>query len=163
MLLLVNGVQYKRKLKDWNCTRRRKGKISKALKCGSTLLAQRLVTKVPSYLRFLASTGKRLGHFWLTRSPAGSHISFPYFTSFSFMLLAKLKLFWILFLLSADENFLRQFQLVLPTNFAAYRPNLLALDFAPNDPIGSRSNSGHLESSSINNRRTAIAFIRLLA
>ena len=162
MLLLVNGVQYKRKLKDWNCTRRRKGKNSKALKCGSTLLAQRLVTEVPSYLRFLASTGKRLGQFWLTRLPAGRYISFPYFTSLSYMLLAWLDLFWILFLLSADENILRQFQLVLPTKFAAYRPNLLALDFSPKDPIGSSSNGGHLEISSINTRRTAI-FIHSLA
>ena len=76
-------------------------------------------------------------------------------------LLARLKLPWILFFLSADENILRQFQLVLPTNFAVYRPNLLALDFSSNDPIGSRSNGGHLENSSINNRRTAIAFIPL--
>ena len=51
----------------------------------------------------------------------------------------------------------------LPTNFAAYRPNLLALDFSPNDPIGSRSNGGHLENSSINNRRTAIVFITLFS
>ena len=79
------------------------------------------------------------------------------------MLLAWLNLFWILFLLSADENILRQFQLVLPTKFAAYRPNLLALDFSPNDPIGSRSNGGHLEISSINNQRTARVFIRFLA
>ena len=79
------------------------------------------------------------------------------------MLLAWLNLFWILFLLSADENNLIQFQLVLPTNFAAYRPNLLALDFSPNDPIGSRSTGGHLEISSINNQRTARVFIRLLA
>ena len=50
----------------------------------------------------------------------------------------------------------------LPTNFAAYRPNLLALDFSPNDPFGSRSNGGHLENSSINNRRTAIVFIHSL-
>ena len=77
------------------------------------------------------------------------------------MLLAWLNLFRILFLLSAEENILRQFQLVLPTNFAAYRPNLLALDFSPNDPIGSRSNGSHLENSSKNNRRTAIAFIPL--
>ena len=51
----------------------------------------------------------------------------------------------------------------MPTNFAAHRPNLLALDFSPNDPFGSRSNGGHLEISSINNQRTARVFIRFLA
>ena len=77
------------------------------------------------------------------------------------MLLAWLTLFWILFLRSVDENILRQFQLALSTNFTAYRPNLLALEFSPNEPIGSRSNGGHFENSSITNRRTAIAFIPL--
>ena len=50
---------------------------------------------------------------------------------------------------------------VWPTNFAAYRPNLPALHFLPIDLIGSHLNGGHLESSSINNRRTAVAFIPL--
>ena len=42
-------MQYKRKLKNWNCTKRRKRKNSKALKCGSTFLAQRLVTRYNSF------------------------------------------------------------------------------------------------------------------
>ena len=29
--MLVNGMQYKRKLKDWSCTKRRKSKISKSV------------------------------------------------------------------------------------------------------------------------------------
>ena len=44
-----------------------------------------------------------------------------------------------------------------------YRANRPALHFLPNDPIGSRSTGGHLELSSINNRRTATIFIRFLA
>ena len=44
-----------------------------------------------------------------------------------------------------------------------YRANRPALNFLPNDPIGSRSTGGHLELLSINNRRTAIVFIRFLA
>ena len=94
--------------------------------------------------------------------------SFPLFHFLSLtprflFLLAWLNLFWILFLLSADEIILRQFQLALPTNCAACRPNRPTLHFSPNDPIGSRSNGGHLENSSINNRRTTIVFIRFLA
>ena len=38
------------------------------------------------------------------------------------------------------RNILRQFQPVLPTNSAAYRPNRPALHFSPNDSIGSRQN-----------------------
>ena len=107
MLLVINGVQYKRKLKDWNCTKRRK--------------------------------------ILLTRLLDGGHTSFPLLYSLSslpcFLFpLAWLKLFWIFFLFSADENILRQFQLVLATNSFAYRTNLLALDISPNDPIGSRQN-----------------------
>ena len=49
-------------------------------------------------------------------------------------LLAWLKLIWILFRLTTDENNLRQFPIPL------YRTNLLALDFSPNDPFGSRRN-----------------------
>ena len=44
--------------------------------------------------------------------------------------------------------------------YRAIRP---ALYFLPNDPISSRSTGGHLELSSINNRRTATIFIRFLA
>ena len=44
-----------------------------------------------------------------------------------------------------------------------YRANRPALHFLPNDLIGSRSTGGHLEISSINNRRTATIFIRFLA
>ena len=140
-----------------------KAKFLKAWKCGSTLLAQRLVTKVPSKLRFIAGTRKRLGHFDLLAYWTAA-ILFPLFsTPFPYFLFlpAWLKLPWILFFLSADEIILRQFQLVLPANFAAYRPKLLAFDFSPNDAIGSRSNGGHLENSNINNRRTVIAFIPL--
>ena len=55
-------------------------------------------------------------------------------------LLAWLKLIWILFLLPLDGDILRQFPFALATYSAAYRTNLLALDFSPNDPIGSRRN-----------------------
>ena len=95
--------------------------------------------------------------------------SFP-FTSLSFplclallSLFAWLELFWILFLLSVDENILRQFQCDLAANSAAYRPNRPALHFSPNDPIGSRQNWRPSWKVSINNRRTAIIFIRFLA
>ena len=77
--------------------------------------------------------------------------------------LAWLELFWFLFLLSVDEDILRQFHLDLAANSAAYRTNLLALHFPPNDPIGSRRNWRPFWKLSINNRRTAIIFIRFLA
>ena len=104
--------------------------------------------------------------YWLTvRQP----YSFP-FTSLFFplslallFLLAWLELFWILFLLSLDENIPRQFQLDLAAISAAYRTNLLAFHFSPNDPIGSRQNWRPFWQLSINNRRTAIIFIRFLA
>ena len=119
------------------------------MKCVSTRLVQRLVTTVSSKLRFVAGTGKRLDHFTLTRFMAGSHIPFPLFhsplpfTSLSLpSCLAKI-------ILNSLPSFrgrivLSQFHLVLLTNSAAYRPNLLARDFPPIDPIGSRSNGGHL-------------------
>ena len=59
------------------------------------------------------------------------------------------------------RNYSKTILVVLPTNFAAYRPNRPALHFLPNDLIGSHLNGGHLENSSINNRHTAIAFIPL--
>ena len=62
-----------------------------------------------------------------------------------------------------DENILRQFQLDLAANSAAYRPNRPALHFSPNDPIGSRQNWRPSWKLSINNRRTAIIFTRFLA
>ena len=60
-----------------------KAKFLKAWKCGSTLLAQRLVTKVPSYLRFIAGTRKRLGHFGLTCLLDGGHTYSPLLNSLS--------------------------------------------------------------------------------
>ena len=60
-----------------------------------------------------------------------------------------------------ERNYSKTIPVVSPTNFAAYRPNRPALHFLPNDLIGSHLNAGHLENSSINNRRTAIAFIPL--
>ena len=107
---------------------------------------------------------------FFTYSPTGRQpYSFP-FTSLSFplclalfFLLAWLELLWILFLLSLDENILRQFQLHLAANSAVYRINLLALHFSPNDPIGSRQNWRPFWKLSINNRRTAIIIIRFLA
>ena len=60
------------------------------------------------------------------------------------------------------RNYSKTIPLVLPTNFAAYRPNRPALHFLPNDDlIGPHLNGGHLENSSLNNQRTAIAFIPL--
>ena len=44
-----------------------------------------------------------------------------------------------------------------------YRANRPALRFSPNESIGSRSTGGHLEISSINNKRTARVFIRFLS
>ena len=35
-----NITQYKRMLKEWNCTKRKKGKFLNALECGSTRLVQ---------------------------------------------------------------------------------------------------------------------------
>ena len=61
------------------------------------------------------------------------------------------------------RNYSKTIPVALPTNFAAYRPNRRALHFLPNDLIGSHLNGGHLENSSINNRRTAIAFIPLFS
>ena len=61
------------------------------------------------------------------------------------------------------RNYSETIPVVLPTNFAAYRPNRPGLHFLPNDLIGSHLNGGHLEISSINNQRTARVFIRFLA
>ena len=61
------------------------------------------------------------------------------------------------------ENILRQLQLDLVANSAAYRPNRPALHFSPNDPIGSRQNWRPSWKLSMNNRRTAIIFIGFLA
>ena len=53
--MLVSGVQYKRKLKDWTCTKRRKSKISKSVKMwfnaiGSTTSHEdAVITSFPSY------------------------------------------------------------------------------------------------------------------
>ena len=163
-----SGVQYQRKLKDWNCTIRRKNKISKSVEMwfnaiGSTTSHEdAVITSLHSWYEKVA--WPFLTYSLTGRQPYPFHLflSFPFLPRFLF-LLAWLKLPWILFFLSADEIILRQFQLVLPTNFAASRSNLLALDFSPNDPIGSRSTGGHLELLSINNRRTATIFIRFLA
>ena len=59
------------------------------------------------------------------------------------------------------RNYSKTILVVLPTNFAAYRPNRPALHLLPNDLIGSHLNGGHLENSGINNRRTAVEFIPL--
>ena len=113
--------------------------------------------------------GKAVWSFFTYSLTGRQPYSFP-FTSLSFplclallFLLAWLEIFWILFLLSLDENILRQFQLDLGANSAAYRTNLLALHFSPNDPIGSCENWRSFWKLSINNRRTAIIFIRFLA
>ena len=108
---------------------------------------------------------------FVTYSLTGRQLySFPFFTLLSFSLclallslLAWLELFWTLFLFSVGENILRQFQLDLAANSAAYRPNRPALHFSPNDPIGSRQNWRPSWKLSISNRRTAIIFIRFLA
>ena len=62
-----------------------------------------------------------------------------------------------------DKNILRQIQLDLAANSAAYRPNRPALCFSPNEPIVSRPNWRSPLKLSINNRRTVIIFIRFLA
>ena len=163
----MNSVQDKGKLKDWNCTRRRKSKISKSVEMWFNVIGATtshegaVITSFPSWY------GKAAWPF-VTYSLTGRQpYSFPLFLSFPFLprflfLLAWLEIFWILFLLSADENIRRQFQLGLPTNSAAYRPNLPALHFSPNDPIGSRQNRRPIWILSINNQSTAI-FIHSLA
>ena len=84
-----------------------KGKFLKALKCGSALLAQRLVTKYVDITSFCSRYGKAARSF-ITYSLAGRRpYFFPFLTRFLF-LLAWLKLIWILFLLSSDEIILRQ-------------------------------------------------------
>ena len=55
-----------------------------------------------------------------------------------------------------NEIILRQFHNLSLSEFLFYRAKLPALDFSPIDPIGSRSNGGHLEISSINTWHTAI-------
>ena len=60
-----------------------KAKLLKALKCGSTRLAQRLITTVSSQLRFVAATGKRLDHYLLTCLLDGGHTYSPLFNSLS--------------------------------------------------------------------------------
>ena len=104
-----------------------------------------------------------------TSSLTGRQPYFFPFTSLSFplclallFLLAWLELFWIFFLLSLDENILLQFQLDLAAISAAYRTNLLALHFSPNDPIGARQKWRPFWKLSINNRRAAIKFLRFL-
>ena len=90
-------------------------------------------------------------------------ISLPFFyASLSFpSCLAKIILNSLLSLRA--RKYSKTTPVVLPTNFAAYRPNRPARHSSPNDPIGSRSTGGHLGLSSVNNRRTATIFIRFLA
>ena len=109
-------MQYKGKLKDWNCTNRRKSKISKSVEMwfnaiGSTASHEgAVITSVHSWYEKAA---------WriLTYSLTGRQpYSFPLFHFLSLtprflFLLAWLELSWILSSLSADEIILRQFQL----------------------------------------------------
>ena len=119
---LVKGriIWYKRKLKDWNCTKGMKRKISKSV--GMWFNAIGLyghVTGDVVWLHFGAGAGKRLDHYLLTRLPGGGHIPSLYSLSFLpclLFLLAWLKLISILFPLSSDEIILRQFQFVLAAN-----------------------------------------------
>ena len=144
-------MQYKRKLRDWNCTRRRKSKISKSVEMwfnaiGSTSSHEGAVI-TSFHIWYEKAASPFLTYLLTGRRPyLFPFIQLPFLISSSFLLGYNYPEF---------SSFIpwTKFQLVLPTNFAAYRPNLLALDFSPNDPIGSRSNGGHLESSSINNRR----------
>ena len=109
-------MQYKRKLKDWNCTKRRKSKISKSVELwfnaiGSTTSHEgAVITSVHSWYEKAAWP-------FLTYSLTGRQpYSFPLFHFFSLtprfpFLLAWLELSGILSSLSADEIILRQFQL----------------------------------------------------
>ena len=81
-----NNVQYKRRLKDWNCTKRGKSKISKSAEMwlntiGATTSYEDVV--ITSFPRWY---GKAAWPFFFTRLPAGSHIPFPYFTYLSLSL-----------------------------------------------------------------------------
>ena len=137
-------MQYERKLKDWNCTKRKKSKSSKSVEMWFNAIGSTTSHEGAVIISFHSWYEEAAWPFWTYSLTGRQPYSLPLFP-FPFLYascLAKFNLFWILFLLSADENFLRQLQLVLPTNFAAYRPNLLGLDFSPNDPIGSRSNGG---------------------
>ena len=119
---------YKRKLKDWNCTKRRESKISKSVEMWFNTIGLTtnhedvVITSFPS--RYGKAAWPFLIHLLTGRQP----YSFPLFhflflTPRFLFLLAWPNLFWIPFFLSAYENIQRQFQLALPTNFAACRPN----------------------------------------
>ena len=157
---------YKSKLEDWNCTKRRKSKISNSVEMwfnaiGSTTNHEGVViTSVHSWYEKAAWPFFDL----LAYQPAAIFLSlisllFPY-ASLSFpSCLARIILNSLLSF--RGRNYSKTILVVLLTNFAAYRPNRPALHFLPNDLIGSHLNGGHLENSSINNRHTAIAFIPL--
>ena len=113
---IENRVQYKEKLKDWNCTKRRKSKNSKRVEVwfdaiGSTTSHEgAVISSVHSWYEKAAWP-------FLTNSLTGRQpYFFPLFHFLSLtprfpFLLAWLEFSWILSSLSADEIILRQFQL----------------------------------------------------
>ena len=107
---------YKRKLKDWNCTKRRESKISKSVEMWFNTIGLTtnhedvVITSFPS--RYGKAAWPLLIHSLTGRQP----YSFPLFLFLSLtprflFLLTWLELSWIISPLSADEIILRQFQL----------------------------------------------------
>ena len=153
-------MQNQRKLGDWSCTGRRKGKVSQGVEMCFNAIGPTTNYDGVVITSFRSWYGKAAWSFFTYSLTGRQPYSFP-FTSLSFplclallFLLAWLELFWILFLLSLDENILRQFQLDLAANSAGYRTNLLALHFSPNDPIGSRQNWRPFWKLSMNNHNS---------
>ena len=161
----VAGKWYKRKLKYWNCTKGRNRKISNSVEMwfnaiGSTTNHEGVViTSVHS--RYEKAAWPFVTFAYRPAAIFLSLISLPFlYASLSFpSCLARIILNSLLSF--PGRNFSKTILVVLLTNFAAYRPNRPALHFLPNDLIGSHLNGCHLENSSINKRRTAIAFITL--
>ena len=111
-----SGVQYQRKLKDWNCTNRRKSKISKSVEMWFNAIGS-TTSHEDAVITSFHSWYEKAAWPFLTYSLTGRQpYSFPLFHFLSLtprflFLLAWLELFLILSTLSADEIILRQFQL----------------------------------------------------
>ena len=89
---------------------------------------------------------------------------FPLLNSFPcfFSLLAWLKLIWILFLLSSDENILTQIQICLSRKIYFTDPTYSLSIFHQKILLALAKTESIRDHSSINTRRTTIIFIRLL-
>ena len=150
---------YKRKLKDWNCTKRRESKISKSVEMWFNTIGLTtnhedvVITSFPS--RYGKAAWPFLIHLLTGRQP----YSFPLF-HFLF-LTPRLAKFILNSLLSLrGRKYSKTISACLAYKFCRLQTQPFpSLRLSQNDLIGSRSNGGHLENSSINNRHTATAFI----